>query len=166
VSRRDNPQVAPIREHRPGGSVWGLPYGYPCVVHMIQVMCLPMATRKTLTQKTAALTVVQTDAKEGSGLDLGVPIKVDRTKMPQPGKRGGRASNEPEMLRWLGILEEGQTYQMGGGDADGAHTVNRITQLRKVASKAGNFTIETSPIESGKRYLVFVTPGKPSSNGR
>ena len=86
--------------------------------------------------------------------------------MPQPGKRGGRASNEPEMLRWLGALEPGTTYQLGGGDADGAHTVNRITQLRKVATKAGEYTIETSPVESGKRYLVFVTPGQvPNQNG-
>jgi predicted secreted protein len=98
-------------------------------------------------------------------LDLGTPIPVDRATMPEPGKRGGRASNEPEMLRWLGALEPGTTYQMGGGDQDGAHTVNRITQLRKVATKAGEYTIETSPVESGKRYLVFVTAGKPGQNG-
>lgn len=105
------------------------------------------------------------DYEGGSTLDLGAPIPVDRNTMPAPGKRGGRASNEPEMLRWLGALTPGTTYQMGGGDVDGAHTVNRITQLRKVATKAGEYTIETSPIESGKRYLVFVTPGKPSQNG-
>lgn len=123
-----------------------------------------MATRKTLTRTTKAPTVPAGNER-GTQLDLGTPIPVDRTTMPAPGKRGGRASNEPEMLRWLGALQPGQTYQMGGGDADGAHTVNRITQLRKVASKAGEYTIETSPIESGKRYLVFVTPGQVSENG-
>lgn len=125
-----------------------------------------MATRKTLTKPTKPLRVPAGTPGKGSELDLGTPIPIDRTTMPAPGKRGGRASNEPEMLRWLGQLEPGTTYQMGGGDADGAHTVNRITQLRKVATKAGEFTIETSPVESGKRYLVFVTPGKPAENGQ
>ena len=124
-----------------------------------------MPAKKALTQTTAAPTVPASTNEGGTTLDLGAPIPIDRSKMPAPGKRGGRASNEPEMLRWLGALEVGKTYQMGGGDSDGAHTVNRITQLRKVASKAGEYTIETSPIESGKRYLVFVTPGKPSTNG-
>jgi hypothetical protein len=127
-----------------------------------------MPARKQLTKTTPGPTVPRTD-EGGSKLDLGTPIPVDRNTMPAPGKRGGRASNEPEMLRWLGALEVGTTYQMGGGDTDGAHTVNRITQLRKVATKAGEFTIETSPVESGKRYLVFVTPGKvddtPATNG-
>ena len=125
-----------------------------------------MATRKTLTRTTKPSTVPSGTDGRGTELDLGTPIPVDRNTMPAPGKRGGRASNEPEMLRWLGQLQPGTTYQLGGGDADGAHTVNRITQLRKVASKAGEYTIETSPIESGKRYLVFVTPGQvPSPNG-
>ena len=125
-----------------------------------------MAARKTLTRTTKAPTVPPGTNERGPQLDLGTPIPVDRATMPQPGKKGGRASNEPEMLRWLGALAPGTTYQLGGGDADGAHTVNRITQLRKVASKAGEYTIETSPVESGKRYLVFVTPGQvPSSNG-
>ena len=122
-----------------------------------------MVTRKTLTKNTQAPTVPGEANERGSKLDLGQPIPVDRTTMPAPGKRGGRASNEPEMLRWLNALEPGTTYQLGGGDEDGAHTVNRITQMRKVASKAGEFTIETSPVESGKRYLVFVTPGQPAS---
>ncbi len=123
-----------------------------------------MPARKTLTKTTQAPKVPGDSTEGGSKLDLGTPIPVDRTTMPAPGKRGGRASNEPEMLRWLNALEVGTTYQMGGGDDDGAHTVNRITQLRKVATKAGEFTIETSPIESGKRYLVFVTPGKPTDS--
>lgn len=125
-----------------------------------------MPAKKALTRTTPAPSVAASSNRRESTLDLGAPIPVDRTTMPAPGKRGGRASNEPEMLRWLGQLEPGQTYQMGGGDDDGAHTVNRITQLRKVATKAGEFTIETSPVESGKRYLVFVTPGQvPSTNG-
>lgn len=135
------------------------------MVHMYEPKMLPMATRKTLTRATPAPKVPSGPDERGSTLDLGAPIPVDRNTMPAPGKRGGRASNEPEMLRWLGELQPGTTYQLGGGDTDGAHTVNRITQLRKVASKAGEFTIETSPIESGKRYLVFVTPGAPSQNG-
>jgi len=93
-----------------------------------------MVTRKTLTKNTQAPTVPGEANERGSKLDLGQPIPVDRTTMPAPGKRGGRASNEPEMLRWLNALEPGTTYQLGGGDEDGAHTVNRITQMRKVAS--------------------------------
>ena len=124
-----------------------------------------MPARKTLTKSTAAPKVPAGTNERGSQLDLGTPIPVDRATMPQPGKRGGRASNEPEMVRWLSALQPGTTYQLGGGDADGAHTVNRITQLRKVASKSGEFTIETSPVESGKRYLVFVTPGVVNPNG-
>src|SRR4030095_5819332 len=124
-----------------------------------------MTTKKALTRTTPALKVLPRTNEGGSKLDLGAPIPIDRSTMPEPGKRGGRQSNEPEMLRWLAQLQPGTTYQMGGGDTDGAHTVNRITQLRKVATKAGEYTIETSPIESGKRYLVFVTPGKVSENG-
>lgn len=125
-----------------------------------------MPAKKTVTRTTATPKVPGGSTTEGgSKLDLGAPIPVNRETMPAPGKRGGRASNEPEMLRWLNALTPGTTYQMGGGDDDGAHTVNRITQLRKVATKAGEFTIETSPIESGKRYLVFVTPGVLDEDG-
>src|SRR5580765_1977178 len=115
-----------------------------------------MATKKALTQPKPALKVVPKPEEKGSKLELGAPIPIDRNTMPASGRRG-RSSNAPEMTRWLNQLTPGQTYQMGGGDDDGAHTVQRITQLRKVASQAGNYTVETSPIESGKRYLVFVT---------
>lgn len=124
-----------------------------------------MAAKKTLTRQTDPATTGDNTNKGGTTLDLGTPIPIDRSAMPAPGKRGGRASNEPEILRWLGALEPGKTYQMGGGDADGAHTVNRITQLRRIAEKAGEFNVETSPIESGKRYLVFVTNQAGSDNG-
>lgn len=82
---------------------------------------------------------------------------VDRATMPQPGKRGGgRQSNLPAIEGFLSsITEPGVTYQMGSPDADGGHPVNRITQLRKLAGE--KYKIETSPIESGKRYYVFAT---------
>lgn len=44
---------------------------------------------------------------------------------------------------------------MGSSDEDGGHPVNRVTQVRKLAGE--KFKVETSPIESGKRYRVFVT---------
>jgi hypothetical protein len=82
---------------------------------------------------------------------------VDRATMPPPGKRGGgRQSNVPAIEAFLAsVTEPGVTYQMGSPDADGGHPVNRITQLRKLAGE--KFKVETSPIESGKRYFVFVT---------
>jgi len=123
-----------------------------------------MATKKALTPPITKPKVTPTPEKGTSKLELGTPIPIDRSQMPASGRRG-RSSNEPEMQKWLGLLTPGQTYQMGGGDADGAHTVQRITQLRKVASKEGNFTVETSPVESGKRYLVFVTANEPEANG-
>jgi len=162
-------QVAGTRgqgQGQPCGFVQGLGPRYSPQVHSCEVHCPAMAQRNQLTRRTRTPRVPAGTPEKGNELDLGTPIPIDRAVMPAPGKRGGRASNEPEMLRWLGALEPGTTYQMGGGDSDGAHTVNRITQLRKVATKAGEFTIETSPIESGKRYLVFVTPGKPpATNG-
>lgn len=81
---------------------------------------------------------------------------IDRATMPQPGKRGGRSSNLPAIEQFLAsITEPGVTYQMGSPDEDGGHPVNRVTQLRKAAGE--RFKVETSPIESGKRYFVFVT---------
>jgi hypothetical protein len=82
---------------------------------------------------------------------------IDRSVMPAPGKRGGgRQSNLPAIEAFLAsCTEPGVTYQMGSPDADGGHPVNRITQLRKLAGE--KFKIETSPIESGKRYYVFAT---------
>ena len=82
---------------------------------------------------------------------------IDRTTMPAPGKRGGgRQSNVPAIEAFLqSVTEPGVTYQMGSPDEDGGHPVNRITQLRKLAGE--KFKVETSPIESGKRYYVFVT---------
>lgn len=79
--------------------------------------------------------------------------------MPQPGKRGGRQSNAPAINAFLAsITEPGTTYQMGSPDEDGGHPVNRVTQVRKLAVEDGrNLKVETSPIESGKRYFVFVT---------
>jgi len=82
---------------------------------------------------------------------------IDRETMPAPGKRGGgRQSNLPAIEEFLrSVTEPGVTYQMGSPDADGGHPVNRITQLRKLAGE--KYKIETSPIESGKRYFVFAT---------
>lgn len=76
--------------------------------------------------------------------------------MPRPGKRGGRTSNAPAIEAFLAsCTEPGTTYQMGSPDPDGGHPVNRVTQVRKLAGDS--FKVETSPIESGKRYFVFVT---------
>jgi hypothetical protein len=44
---------------------------------------------------------------------------------------------------------------MKSADDDGGHPVNRIAQIRKAAGD--KLKVETSPIESGKRYRVFVT---------
>lgn len=90
---------------------------------------------------------------------------VDRETMPKPGKRGGRTSNMPAIEAFLAsITEPGVTYQMGSPDADGGHPVNRVTQVRKAAGEA--YKVETSPIESGKRYLVFVTLNGANGDGK
>lgn len=82
-------------------------------------------------------------------------VPVNREEMPAPGKRGGRTSNIPAIEGFLNSITEPGTYQMRSPDEDGAHPVNRITQIRKVAGD--RFKVETSPLEAGKRYLVFVT---------
>ena len=84
--------------------------------------------------------------------------------MPKPGKKGGRTSNVPAIEAFLAsITEPGVTYQMGSPDADGGHPVNRVTQVRKLAGET--YKVETSPIESGKRYMVFVTLADGNPNG-
>jgi hypothetical protein len=83
-----------------------------------------------------------------------IPIK--REDMPKPSRRGGRASNVPAIEAFLTTVSEpGVTYEMGSSDEDGAHPVNRVAQVKKIAGE--KFKVETAPIESGKRYRIFVT---------
>lgn len=111
----------------------------------------PVRKRATVTPITNAPTAVQ-----GGKQMTFTATPVDRESMPKPGRRGGRTSNMPAIEAFLAsITEPGVTYQMGSPDADGGHPVNRVTQVRKAAGEA--YKVETSPIESGKRYLVFVT---------
>lgn len=86
-------------------------------------------------------------------MDFGTPVPV--TEMPEAPRKGGRASNAPAMEAWLQQLQPGQTYELASLDEDGGHSVNRVTQLRKVAGEG--FKIETRPIEPGKRYRIFAT---------
>ena len=120
-------------------------YGYP----MPRKTASPTPNRATV----QPLTVVQ----GGKQPVTFTATPIDRATMPTPGKRGGgRQSNVPAMEAFLAaITEPGVTYQMGSPDADGGHPLNRITQIRKLAGE--RYKVETSPIESGKRYFVFVT---------
>lgn len=82
-------------------------------------------------------------------------VPVSDSDIPAPGKRGGRASNLPAIRDFLsGITTPGQKYEMRSADEDGGHPVNRVTQIRKEAGEA--YKVLTSPIESGKRYRVFI----------
>lgn len=88
-------------------------------------------------------------------------VVVDREEMPTPSKRGGRASNAPAIVEFLKtVTEPGVTVEMVSGDPDKGHPVNRVTQIRKIVKEdfADSLKVETAPIESGKRYRVFVTP--------
>lgn len=82
-------------------------------------------------------------------------VPISRDAMPKPAKRGGRASNVPAIEAFLASIQTPGTYEMGSSDEDGGHPVNRVTQVRKLAGE--KFKVETSPIESGKRYRVFIT---------
>jgi len=85
-------------------------------------------------------------------------VAVPREEMPPVAKRGGRPSNGPAIETFLNSITEPGTYEMRSADDDGGHPVNRISQIRKtVKGYSRPFTVETSPLESGKRYRVFVT---------
>ena len=94
------------------------------------------------------------NTKEGKTLAF-TAVAIKPEDKPAPGKRGGRASNVPAIEQFLQSITEPGTYEMRSPDEDGGHPVNRIAQIRKAAGEA--FKVETSPIESGKRYRVFVT---------
>ena len=94
------------------------------------------------------------DQKEVSKLAF-TAVAIAPEDKPAPGKRGGRASNVPAIEAFLASIDVPGTYEMRSPDEDGGHPVNRIAQIRKAAGEA--FKVETSPIESGKRYRVFVT---------
>lgn len=105
-------------------------------------------------KRTATTTKVATTEKKGPMTFTAIPIK--REDMPAKSKRGGRASNVPAIEAFLSsVTEPGATYEMGSTDEDGGHPVNRVAQVKKVAGE--KFKVETSPIESGKRYRIFVT---------
>ena len=115
-----------------------------------------MPRKAATTTQPRAKVVSITDAPSKGTTMTFLATPVDRATMPQPGKRGGRASNAPAIETFLASCDTpGVTYQMGSPDADGGHPVNRVTQVRKLAGE--RYKVETSPIESGKRYLVFVT---------
>lgn len=82
------------------------------------------------------------------------------TDLPEKSSRGGRQSNTPMYEKWLAQLQPGSTYEMASVDADGAHPVNRVTALRKVAAASfPEVKIETRSVEAGKRYRIFATVG-------
>jgi hypothetical protein len=115
-----------------------------------------MATKK-VDKPDSGDTVPDTESttnKEGTKLAF-TAVAIDPADKPAPGKRGGRASNVPAIENFLSSITEPGTYEMRSPDEDGGHPVNRIAQIRKAAGD--NFKVETSPIESGKRYRVFVT---------
>lgn len=89
-------------------------------------------------------------------------VAIQRETMPQPGKRGGRASNVPAIEGFLDSLNAPGTFEMRSPDEDGGHPVNRIAQIRK-AAETHSYKVETAPIQSGKRYRVFITV--PESDG-
>lgn len=110
----------------------------------------------TPTQSRATVRPIESAPSKGVQPMTFTAVPVDRATMPKPGKRGGRQSNLPAIEAFLQSCDKpGVTYQMGSPDEDGGHPVNRVTQVRKLAGET--FKVETSPIESGKRYLVFVT---------
>jgi hypothetical protein len=112
-----------------------------------------MATKKVDTSDSGDM-VKPPDKKEGGKLSF-TAVAISPEDKPAPGKRGGRASNVPAIEAFLQSINEPGTYEMRSPDEDGGHPVNRIAQIRKAAGEA--FKVETSPIESGKRYRVFVT---------
>ena len=85
--------------------------------------------------------------------DFGEPVYVDA--LPENTGKGGRKSSAPAMEAWLGKIEPGKTAQLPSTEADGAHPVSRVTQMRKVAGT--NFKIETRSIVPGKRYAIYAT---------
>jgi len=112
-----------------------------------------MATKK-LDNPDGGDKVNSPETKEGAKLAF-TAVAIKPEDKPAPGKRGGRASNVPAIEAFLASIEAPGTYEMRSPDEDGGHPVNRIAQIRKAAGEA--FKVETSPIESGKRYRVFVT---------
>lgn len=102
---------------------------------------------------------VETTDQKGSAKLAFTAVAIDPKDKPAPGKRGGRASNVPAIEQFLQSITEPGTYEMRSPDEDGGHPVNRIAQIRKAAGPG--FKVETSPIESGKRYRVFVTMLSP-----
>jgi len=110
--------------------------------------------RKAAITGTDSDKVGSTDQKEVTKLAF-TAVPIDPKDKPAPGKRGGRASNVPAIEGFLASITEPGTYEMRSPDEDGGHPVNRIAQIRKAAGPG--FKVETSPIESGKRYRVFVT---------
>lgn len=97
-------------------------------------------------------------------LDFGDPVYVD--ELPPASAKGGRTSNAPALEAWLAKLEAGKTAELPSKDADGAHPVSRVTQMRKIAGTA--FKVETRPVTPGKRYRIFATVAvtPPAANGK
>lgn len=115
-----------------------------------------MARKATTTKPTPAKVAANSAAKPKGATVSFTAVAIDREAMPKPAKRGGRASNVPAIEGFLSsVTEPGVTYEMKSPDPDGGHPVNRVTQVRKIAGE--KFKVETAPIESGKRYRLFIT---------
>lgn len=96
-------------------------------------------------------------------IDFGDPVYVD--ELPPSTGKGGRASNAPALEAWLGKIAPGKTAELPSKDADAAHPVSRVTQLRKLAGTT--WKVETRPVVPGKRYRIFATfPEPPAPNGK
>lgn len=109
----------------------------------------------TTTKPTLKVVAPANEKKEGKGPMTFTAVPISRDAMPKPAKRGGRTSNLPAIEAFLASIDSPGTYEMGSSDEDGGHPVNRVTQVRKLAGE--KFKVETAPIESGKRYRVFIT---------
>ena len=116
---------------------------------------MPRKASTTTTKSATVASVTPITQAKGSAVTF-TAVPISREAMPKPAKRGGRASNVPAIETFLGsITEPNVTYEMGSADEDGGHPVNRVAQVRKLAGE--KFKVETSPIESGKRYRIFIT---------
>ena len=121
----------------------------------------PVMPRKALPKDETGSTVSGAN-KKGKQPVTFTAEPISREDIPAAGKRGGRPANIPAIEAFLNSLTVPGTYEMKSADEDGGHPVNRITQIRKVAGD--RFKVETAPLDSGKRYRVFVTKDAETAN--
>lgn len=121
-----------------------------------------MAPRKRSTQPQSLTTVAQAATvhpirptiKEGTKTvtDFGAPVPV--AELPPKVNGGGRTSLTPVYEKWLAQLTPDTWGELASDSEDGAHPVNRVQALRKVAGDA--YQVETRPVVPGKRYRIFA----------